>query len=309
MALAFKKVTQPPVAGFTANAPDGVVVGVIGEDGCGADALLRVGAGAQKPASGSVSGGKSRRLLGPDDALDFSPTDVLLLDQTFARLDSASKARGIVMLDRLRKAGTTVVIASHDESLLSRLCDEVWWMHDGKLAARGDAETTLAKYRRHVADRLRHWGETVPNPVATHDRRGDERAEIINIETIGAQGRPTAVWRSGELAEVRLAVRYKTAVPDPVVGILLRNRVGLDVYGTNTQLEGLRLGPCGEGQTVRLSFHFHCDLCPGDYTLTAASHDPDGSRHDWLDDAVAISVTDDRFTAGVANLRARVTIG
>ncbi|MFN0172267.1 MAG: Wzt carbohydrate-binding domain-containing protein [Bryobacteraceae bacterium] len=309
MALAFKKVTQPPVVGFTANAPDGVVVGVIGEDGCGADTLLRVGAGAQKPTSGSVSGSKSRRLLGPEDALDFSPTDVLLMDHTFARLDSASKARGMLMLDRLRKTGTTVMIASHDENLLSRLCDEVWWLQDGKLVARGDAETTLAKYRHHVADRLRQWGETLPGPVVAQERRGDERAEILNIETIGAQGRPTAVWRSGELAEVRLAVRYKAAVPDPVIGILLRNRVGLDVYGTNTQLEGLRLGPCAEGQTVRLSFHFHCDLCPGDYTLTIASHDPDGSRHDWLDDAVAISVTDDRFTAGVANLRARVTIG
>jgi len=38
-----------------------------------------------------------------------------------------------------------------------------------------------------------------------------------------------------------------------------------------------------------------------------ASHDPDGVWHEWLEDAVAFLVTDGRYTAGVANLRARVS--
>jgi lipopolysaccharide transport system ATP-binding protein len=50
-----------------------------------------------------------------------------------------------------------------------------------------------------------------------------------------------------------------------------------------------------------------CDLCPQEYTLTAASHDPDGVWHDWIEDAVAFTVADSRYTAGVANLRATVT--
>jgi len=48
-------------------------------------------------------------------------------------------------------------------------------------------------------------------------------------------------------------------------------------------------------------------MCPRAYTLTLASHDPDGTAHDWLDDAIAVTVTDERATAGVANLRAKVT--
>ena len=34
----------------------------------------------------------------------------------------------------------------------------------------------------------------------------------------------------------------------------------------------------------------------------------DGVRHDWLEDAVAFSVTDARYTAGVSNLRANVSV-
>ena len=87
---------------------------------------------------------------------------------------------------------------------------------------------------------------------------------------------------------------------------MIRTRIGLNVYGTNTELEQLKLGPVKAGDGVRVTYRFPCDLCPGEYTVTAASHDPDGLWHDWMDDAVAFSVTDSRYTAGVANLKAQV---
>ncbi len=70
----------------------------------------------------------------------------------------------------------------------------------------------------------------------------------------------------------------------------------------------MKIGPRAAGDTVTIVFAFLCDLCPHAYTLTLASHDPDGTAHDWMDDAVAFTVTDERSTAGVANLRAKVTI-
>ena len=104
-----------------------------------------------------------------------------------------------------------------------------------------------------------------------------------------------------------LAQRFREAVEDPVVGILIRSRIGLNVYGTNTELERLKLGPCAAAETLEVAFAFRCELCPQEYALTVASHDPDGLWHDWLEDAVAFSVTDTRYTAGVANLRAQVS--
>lgn len=116
------------------------------------------------------------------------------------------------------------------------------------------------------------------------------------------------VWRSGERAVVRVAVRFREAVADPVVGVMIRTRIGLNVYGTNTELEQLKLGPCNAGNTLELAFAFWCELCPGEYTLTVASHDPDGVWHDWLEDAVAFSVSYSLYTAGVANLHAQVSL-
>ena len=308
MAIAFRGVTCAPIESLDVVAPDGVVVGIIGDTGAGKTRLLRLVAGLDKPAAGTVKVSGDVKYLGPDDALTIPPAPVLLINQTFSRNDLLSCERASIALDRIRRAGATTLLASHDADLLRRLADEVWWLHEGRLAGRGDPGEVLAAYQKHVATRLRTWGESVGVPMTPRIRRGDGRAEIVRVETVGESGRPTMVWRSGERALVRVAVRFKEAVQDPVVGIMIRTRIGLNVYGTNTELEQLKLGPCMPGVTLEVAFAFWCELCPGEYTLTVASHDPDGVWHDWLEDAVAFNVSDSRYTAGVANLRAQVNL-
>jgi lipopolysaccharide transport system ATP-binding protein len=308
MGLAFRRVTSDPLQDFDAAAPDGVVIGIMGESGAGKGRLLRLAAAFDRPDSGSIGLSGPARLLGPLDALDLSPVPVLLIDQTFAMQDALARERAAIALDGLRRGGATVLLVSHEEDLLGRLADEIWWLHDGRLAGRGDPGQMLAAYRRHVAERVRAWGSTAAAPLAPRVRRGDGRAEVVKLETIGEDGRSTMVWRSGELAMVKVTVRFRDAVEDPVVGIMIRTRIGLNVYGTNTELEKLRLGPCAAGDALEVSFAFRCELCPQEYTLTVASHDPDGVWHDWLEDALAFSVSDTRYTAGVANLRANAAL-
>jgi len=171
---------------------------------------------------------------------------------------------------------------------------------------RGDPREVLHAYQACIAEKFRAWGNSLSSPIRPSMRRGDGRAEIVALETLGGSGNSSMVLQSGETVTARVIVRYREPVDNPVIGVLIRTRVGLEVYGTNTELENLKIGPCADGETYRIDFQFRCDLCPGEYTLTAASHDPDGSAHDWIDDAVAFVVADSRSTTGVANLRARV---
>jgi len=294
MPLAFRHVTSHPLRDIDASVPDGVVIGVIGETGAGKGKLLRLAAGIEIPSSGEIERSGAE--------------PVVLFGETLTSQDSLEREKTALAFDGLSRAGKTVFFISHEEALLRRLADEVWWLDGGRLAARGDPGEVLTAYARHIAARLRAWGETQSAPLAPRWRRGDGRAEVLAVETIGENGGPTVVWRSGELAVVKVRVRFRQAVPDPVIGIMIRTRIGLNVYGTNTELERLKLGPCAAGDTRELTFAFRCELCPAEYSLTVASHDPDGVWHDWLEDAVSFAVSDNRYTAGVANLRATVSI-
>jgi lipopolysaccharide transport system ATP-binding protein len=289
--IEFRDVMLPPLDGFRVQAPAGVIIGIAGDAGSGLEELLSLASGAAQTVKGEVVA-----------------TGVIVLDRTIALQDGVAQARELIRLDELRRSGSTILLPSYDDRLLEKLSDEVWWIDCGRLAAKGDPKETLAKYRKHVADRIRSWGETMPTRLAPSFRRGDGRAEVLSIETLGAEGRPTTVWKGGEEVTVRATIRFHDAVSGPVFGIMIRTQIGFEVYGTNTELEHVRIGPCAAGDVRIVTFAFDCALCPRAYTLTLASHDPDGTAHDWLEDAVAVTVTDDRYTAGVANLRAKVAV-
>jgi lipopolysaccharide transport system ATP-binding protein len=269
-----------------ATAPDGSIIGIIG---------------AGPAALGSLTATSLRE----NDAMPDTPGNYVL-DHALSRADAVTKAQSASRLLELRRAGAAIVLISHDEPLLESCADEIWWIRDGSLVARGDPSEVLAKYRRHVADVLRASGSNRLARLSPTMRNGDGRAVLESIELMGADGNPTSIFRSGEAAAIRVTVRFMDRVEDPVVGIMIRTRIGLNVYGTNTELEQLKLGPVESGAALRVTYRFDCNLCPGDYTVTAASHDPDGVWHDWMEDAVAFAVSDSRYTAGAANLRARV---
>jgi len=306
MAIHFREASNAPLQQVTVSAPDGAFIGIIGEDSSGIRQLLRLATGLDTPQSGEVRFDTAARYLGPLDPFQLSPVSTLVLDHTLAHSDALVRARAITGMERLRKTGTTVLIASHDMELLHQIADEIWWINDGRLFAKGDPREVTARYLQHIAARQRAWGEQVSAPLAPSLRRGDGRAEIVAIETLGANGNPTLVLQSGEVMSVRITVRFSKAVDNPVVGMMIRTRIGSEVYGTNTELEKYPFGPIHAGQTIRITFRFACQLCPQEYTITAASHDANGVWHDWMEDALAFSVADGRYTAGVANLRAEV---
>jgi hypothetical protein len=51
----------------------------------------------------------------------------------------------------------------------------------------------LDTYQEHVAEKFRAWGETQARPVHRMLQRGDGRAEIISLETLGEYEQPTMI--------------------------------------------------------------------------------------------------------------------
>src|SRR5262249_3537731 len=149
-----------------------------------------------------------------------SPAPAILIDHTFARHDALTRDRAALALEALRRAGSTGGIVSHEGELLRRLADEGWGLAGGELAGRADPSEVLAAYRRHTAAKFRASAAGKTAPINPRMRRGDGRAEVLSIETIGENGCQTAIWRSGELASVKVRVRFAARVADPVVGMM-----------------------------------------------------------------------------------------
>jgi len=82
MAIEFRGVRFPPLRDLTVSAPNGSVIGIIGEKGAGKAALLQLAMGRVKPEAGEVIAEGEGRYLGPLDALQLSPVDILLMEHS-----------------------------------------------------------------------------------------------------------------------------------------------------------------------------------------------------------------------------------
>jgi hypothetical protein len=137
-------------------------------------------------------------------------------------------------------------------------------------------------------------------------RHGDGASRVLLADLIDANGAPTRNLQPGEAVTIRVRARAEKDLDHPVVGVLIRNRLGIDVFGTNTRIERVDFGRLAAGETFEVDFTFDCLLTRQDYTLTVATQYKEGYSQDWLDDVISFSVVDARDVAGFANFKTKV---
>ncbi len=229
--------------------------------------------------------------------------EILIVDEALAVGDAIFANRCIKKFEDLKKRGITVMFVSHDLGLVKRLSDRAALMVDGRVAAYGSPSDVVNRYVGLVHDREQSPQEETPAGTYRH---GDGASRILEAALIDAQGKETRTLRPGEPMTIRVRAKAAQDLEHPVVGVLIRNRLGIDVFGTNTRIEGVELGRVAAGETFEVGFTFDCLLTRQDYTLTVATQYREGHSQDWLDDVVSFSVVDTRDVAGLANLKTKV---
>jgi ABC-2 type transport system permease protein len=72
--------------------------------------------------------------------------DVLLVDEALGVGDAGFREKCFVEFERLKREGKTVILVSHDLSLVERLCDRALLLHDGEVAVAGTPSDVAAAY-------------------------------------------------------------------------------------------------------------------------------------------------------------------
>ena len=219
--------------------------------------------------------------------------------------DAIFANRCIKKFEDLKKRGITVMFVSHDLGLVKRLSDRAALMIDGRVAAMGSPSDVVNRYIGLVLEREQPQARVEETPSGTY-RHGDGASRVIDVTLIDARGEETRSLHPGEPVTIRVRARAEKDLEEPVVGVLIRNRLGIDVFGTNTRIEGVDLGRVAAGETFEVAFTFDCLLTRQDYTLTVATQYREGHSQDWLDDFVSFSVVDARDVAGFANFRTKI---
>jgi homopolymeric O-antigen transport system ATP-binding protein len=233
--------------------------------------------------------------------------DILIVDEALAVGDAVFSNRCIKKFEELKARDVTILFVSHDLGLVKQLADRAILMVDGEIRAEGKPSDVVNRYVGLVLARQeKETGKGTDSTGAATFRHGDGASRIEQVELLNAACEMAETFQAGETALVRVRVSMNRTADDLVVGILVRNRLGIDVYGTNTRIEGVRLGPFRSGETASVDFTFDCHFTRQDYTLTVATQNWDGTSQDWLDDVLSFTVVDSKDTAGVVSLGTKI---
>ena len=240
--------------------------------------------------------------------------EILIVDEALAVGDVYFRQRCMRKVHELRQQGVTVLFVSHDTGDVKAIADRVMWLDAGKIRELGAPEGVVTgylaamlkkdtAYQKHLPDERGSSHLSGAPAIVEHipniDRRfGDGRAEIIGIAILDEHGQPVYMLDPGTSITVRISVRAKETIAQPVIGFMLRNHMGLDFAGTNSAREGFKVPAMSAGEIVTLDFHIHLpELYPSSFSFSPAIADGTlltYSMCDWIDNAIALqmSVTD-----------------
>jgi ABC-type polysaccharide/polyol phosphate transport system ATPase subunit len=247
--------------------------------------------------------------------------DVLVVDEALAVGDAVFQHRCLRRIKDLQESGTTVLFVSHDLAAVRALCSRAILLNAGRIVSDGRPADVLNHYQKIIMARERAFeadsaaaaGEaTIADdessaPLSYTYRHGDGSAEILAADLVDAAQRRVETVETGEPLTIRVRVRIKNDLDDPIIGFLIRNRHGISAYGTNTKEQQIEFGAVRRGDQIEVIFSFNCWLGMDDYSITCAVHNRNGEAFDWIDGARFFRVTSEAVTEGVANLNASVS--
>jgi len=88
-----------------------------------------------------------RGRLGFSVAIQVAP-DVLLIDEILGAGDQEFRIKSVAEMKKMIKSDKTVVLVSHNLSVINELCDRVVWIDDERVKKIGDTEGTLKLYKQ-----------------------------------------------------------------------------------------------------------------------------------------------------------------
>ena len=237
--------------------------------------------------------------------------EILIVDEALAVGDAIFASRCIQKFEELRQRKVTILLVSHDLGLVKRLSDRAAFMLDGQVVLEGSPKDAVNRYVGFVLDRERgakrlDGSDSDAIAAKTSFRHGDGASRVTDVRLLNGAGEPCHAFRRGDSISVRIRALFREKVENPVVGILIRNRIGMDVFGTNTRLEQIELGCFAAGESLELDFELDCLLSRQEYTVTVATQHWNGLSQDWLDDVLEFRVVDTKDVAGVLNLNTRI---
>jgi len=220
--------------------------------------------------------------------------DVLIVDEALSVGDAYFQHKSFDRIREFGKQGTTLLIVSHDKQAIQSICNRAILLNGGRLALEGKPEAVMDYYNALLAeDKNQVVIQETLDDGRVQTVSGDGTARIIDVALLDEIGKPIEVAGVGKLVTLQVRVVTNKYLPKLIMGYLIKDRLGLPMFGTNTSLKNKQIINVGPDEKYIYKFTFPMNLGPGSYSVAIAltsSENHLSDNYEWRDQALVFSV-------------------
>jgi lipopolysaccharide transport system ATP-binding protein len=242
---------------------------------------------------------------------------ILIVDEVLSVGDSYFQHKSFDRIRSFKEKGTSLILVTHALGDVRSLCDRVILLDKGQVLKDGLPDEVVDFYNAMIAAK-----ESAKLTVEQrrskegwlYTRSGTLEVQVKALELLDTKTRdPVVAAMVSQDLTLRVTACAEVYLKRLVLGLMLRDRAGHVVWGSNTWHTKQVIEDVKAGETIIFEVAFECLLGPGSYSISpaltnAATHLD--ANYEWSDNAFVFDVVniDRAFFMGTAALDARFHI-
>jgi lipopolysaccharide transport system ATP-binding protein len=174
--------------------------------------------------------------------------------------------------------GGSIVFVSHDMNAVKTLCDMAIMIDQGRMIDYGEPKDVVDFYQNMILKKMHQGDVPVEIKKVKKDISKNEisdqssgistnQVELVSIDIFDNFDRKISYIESGARVKIVGKILAHTDLKDPHYGIVIRNKLGSEVYGISTESMNIITSPHYNGKIITIICSLDLPLAPGDYAI------------------------------------------
>jgi ABC-2 type transport system ATP-binding protein len=203
-----------------------------------------------------------------------SGSEILLIDEVLAVGDAAFQQRCLDEFQRLRDEGRTIVLVTHDMTMVERFCHRALLLTDGEIEMIGDPHDVGRRYIERNFESFRERPAAgkplpaeAPEPAVAEREPPPQRGEVTDMWVENGAGAQVDTIAYDDTLRVHATIEVHEPVLEPVVDFWVDDENGTRILATSTLRFARPLEPIETGDRLHLTFETRNGLQDGRYHI------------------------------------------
>jgi lipopolysaccharide transport system ATP-binding protein len=223
--------------------------------------------------------------------------DVLIVDEILSVGDSYFQHRSFDRIKQFKEQGTSIILVTHGMGDVRSLCDRVILIDKGRILKEGAPDEVVDFYNALIAQKENE-------KLSISQERGEQGwlktrsgNGSANVTKLVLQDKNTlqelAAAQVGQQVQLLCEAEIHTDIPELVLGMMLRDKMGSVIWGSNTWYTKQVKTNLQRGDKLQFILPFECNLGPGSYSVTTALTRGEthlDQNYEWSDNLLVFDV-------------------